>query len=114
MTGPNTILLFEVLDNPPSTRRSHGPGGTKGKLANCLAWGYLLPRGLRAGRLNFAVPSKKVSNHVATKFTPYHHCYLQSKSADLKSDQFPADEDAEDATYLPTKLQLYEYRFSDP
>lgn len=119
VTSPNSLLLFEVLDNPPSIKKSHDTGGSgggkKGKFSTCLAWGYLIPRGTRSGRLNFAIPVAKPSRqggHVPFQ-TPAGKNDIEDSERDdgiAESTRLLQGEEEEDVPYLPARLQLYEYR----
>ena len=132
VTGPNAVLLFEILDNPPSIRKSHDRAGhgsergnKKGKFSTCLAWGYLLPRGTRSGRLNFAMPLTKSSmqnmeiSDLGSKLrygakSSMNHSEIKSdESVSLLSDTHVDNKDVSDDSnppFLPIRLQLYEYR----
>lgn len=111
VTSPNSLLLFEVLDNPPSIKKSNDAGaGKKGKFSACLAWAYLIPRGTRSGRLNFAVPTDRGDprreGRDGGEGSNADDVAVDEKSALLSQKA----EDNEASAFLPARLQLYEYR----
>ncbi len=137
VTNPNTIMLFELLDNPPEIRKNGGGGGGGGvgqwssggsrvePWSACLAWGFLLPRGTRAGAFNFALPPHCRARRdavVAATGEIARKGAIKASAADThieeraplvstaNEEKQREDEGDGQSEFLPLRLQLYQYR----
>jgi WD40 repeat protein len=114
---PNTLVLFEILDNPPAIRKSGGSNARrKSDYSDCLAWGFLLPRGNSQGNPNVALPDETTGRSgggIGSALSSVGVGAAEGGVAEGEASGLLEGEErrsVDGVNFRPLRIQLYEYR----